>query len=194
MNRARRTRLQPKLEAEFLESRHLLTASVAHHTTAHVEKVTPKAHAAAAPKPPAPPKAPSTISGTLTGVSPYTTNPGNTNQGNDTYALSAPTPNGVATYSGTDAFTGTQVSASTIKDTYFAGFTVLYLAGGNQVSISYAGNGTYPTASSGPYSVAFKGEAVGIEGAVTGHEYSFNATLYGNAANDDVTLKFSLKS
>jgi hypothetical protein len=178
---SRRTRIRPSIGAESLESRHLLNAHVPHQ---------PAVHVAAAPKAPKPHHE---ISGTLTGVSPFTLNPNNSNQGYDTYSATAPTKNGVAQYFGTDAFTSTPVSATQDHDTYFNGSTVLYLAGNNDISISYVGVGTYPLSGSGPYTETFKGEAIGITGSLEGHEYSFNANLTGNADTDAVKIKFTLK-
>jgi hypothetical protein len=184
MNSVCRTRRRPLIGTEFLESRHLLNAHVPH---------SPAVHVAATPKPPAPPKAPHEIAGTLHGLTVYTLNPNNGNQGYDTYSASAPAKGGVATYYGTDSYTSVQVNPKTFEDTYFNGFTVLYLAGGNDVSINYVGKGPYPASDVGTYSATLKGEAIGITGSLTGHEYAFNATLTGNAANADFTIKFTLK-
>jgi hypothetical protein len=193
MNRSCRSRRQPTIGAEFLESRHLLTAHVTHHPAVHVAATPAPLKPLVPPKPPAPPKAPHEIAGTLVGLETGTSNPNNSIQGYDTYSASASTKSGTATYFGTDAYTSTMISPSTYEDTYFNGTTVLYLAGGNDVSINYVGKGPYPAADTGPFSATLKGEAIGITGALTGHAYSFTATLEGDAVTGAVAIKFTLK-
>lgn len=193
LNSHHRARRRPLIEAEALESRHLLNAHVPHHPAAHVSQHSTSHVTAEATKSSAPTKAPHVISGTLTGIGPGTANPSNSNQGIDTYYATAKTKNGVATYYGTDGFTSTPINATSVKDTYFNGSTVLYLAGNNEVAINYVGHGPYPTQSHGSYSASFTGEAIGITGSVTGHVYSFKATLKGDAATNDISIKFTLK-
>jgi hypothetical protein len=189
VNHSHQSRRRPLLGVDFLESRNLLNAHLPHPATVHVA-----AHVKteAAPVPPAP-KAPHEISGTLTGIQSYTLNPNNANQGYDTYSATAPAKGGLVKYYGTDSYTSVQVSPSTFQDTYFNGFTVLSLAGGNDISISYAGKGPYPASDIGAFSATLKGEAIGITGALTGHAYSFTAKMTGDAATGDVTIKFTMK-
>jgi hypothetical protein len=189
----RQNRRRPSIGAEFLETRNLLNAHVPHAAEVHVAAVHVKADQATPPPAPKPPKAPHVISGTLTGIVTTIVNPNNIIQGYETYAASAPAKSGTATYYGIDSFSGVQVSPSTFNDTYFNGTTVLYLAGGNDVSINYVGKGPYPASNTGPYSASFKGEAIGITGALTGHEYAFKAALTGDATTGAVSIKFTLK-
>jgi hypothetical protein len=190
VNTSRLSRRRPSLESEFLESRNLLNAHVPHAAEVHVAAVHVKAEqTTAAPKPA---KAPHELSGTVTGLSTYTSNPNNANQGYDFYSTASLVKSGTATYIGTDSFTSTPVSPSTYKDTYFDGFTVLDLPGVGDISISYVGTGK-STVTNGPYTATFTGEAAAITGPFIGHEYAFKATLTGNETSGAVTLKFTLK-
>lgn len=207
MNSHRRVRRRASVVAESLEARNLLNAHVPSHPAAHVAHIaalpspTPPPISTKPPKPlpppplhpPKAPKAPHEISGTVTGLSTYTLNPNNGNQGYDVYNASAPAKGGVAEYIGTDSFTSRPISPTTYSDTYFNGFTVLYLAGNNDVSISYVGTGHSPVQNNGNYTATLTGEAIGITGFLTGHEYSFKATVAGNETTDAVTIKFTLK-
>jgi hypothetical protein len=187
MNNSRRSRIRLSIGTESLESRNLMNAHLPLHPAAHVAALaTTPAHTNF--------KAPHQLSGTVTGLSTYTTNPLNANQGYDTYVASTPTAHGVAKYIGTDSFTSTLSNPTTFNDTYFNGFTVLYLADGNNLSISYVGNGKSPASANGNYTASFKGEAIGIDGPLTGHVYHFTAKLTGNETTSAVSIKFSLKS
>ncbi len=179
MHRHDRRRSKLVVGSELLESRELLNAHMPHHDFAHVAKVAMSSHMQ--------------ISGTLNGTSPYTTDPTNPEAGGDSYAMSGNTSAGQATVSGTDDWMGLAKNATTETDAYYGGDWTMTLSNGSMIAITYVGTGKYPV-TSGPWTLHAHGEAIGISGSLTGHEFSFTANSSGVSTNDLITTHFKLKS
>jgi hypothetical protein len=171
--------------AELLEGRQLLNAHLpaAPHATALHAAV----HVAAAST-----HAPRQITGTLTGLAPYTATSADGLAGTDSYTASGKTSFGSGSITGVDSFTSTLKNAKTYNDIYYGGDLTLTLGNGSTVAISYVGSGRSPTVN-GPYSLTVHGEAVGTSGSLRGHFYSFTATEVGNEIDSSVRIKFTLK-
>jgi hypothetical protein len=178
MNRIERRKLRPECRFDKLESRELLNAHFARPQVAHADILVVRTARA--------------ITGTLSGVSSYTTNPLNPATGGDTYSFSGRTSAGQVGITGTDTWSESPFNASKASDLYFAGDWTMTMGNGSVIAIAYTGSGKTATSATGPWNEILNGTAVGISGSMLGKKFLFSGSGQGTNVSSATTFKIKL--